>query len=325
MTASGRKVDEDYYEPTLENVAEFFDPTGALSYDDAHAAYNRMKARGADTPNLDEGLDMFGAIPLVGKAKKAIILSKGTKRAVYKALEKFKKPWNKFLEWVDYINKADAIEDETDFLDRFQDWIKTDEKTYQAGGPTDPPYAAQASTTQVAMPPAPMKSIEYSPGLKTYMAEQQRLEDETTKEIEYASRRLRDKKYKDVFTNRDGKMIFIGPDDKFHPQHEEYMRDLRLARPEEYLSTFFPSPESYKYGGGLRRWFKEEWVDVKTGKKCGRSGKEKSKREYPYCRPSKKVSSKTPATSKHSEAKSRAKQKTGPSRVKPIMRKRSKK
>jgi len=79
------------------------------------------------------------------------------------------------------------------------------------------------------------------------------------------------------------------------------------------------------YQGGLRRWFKEKWVDVKTGKPCGRSGKEKSKRGYPYCRPSKRVSSKTPATSKHSAAKSRAAQKTGPKRVKPIMRKRSKK
>ena len=79
------------------------------------------------------------------------------------------------------------------------------------------------------------------------------------------------------------------------------------------------------YQGGLRRWFKEKWVDVKTGKPCGRSGKEKSKRGYPYCRPSRRVSSKTPATSKHSAAKSRAAQKTGPKRVKPIMCKRSKK
>ena len=33
--------------------------------------------------------------------------------------------------------------------------------------------------------------------------------------------------------------------------------------------------------GGLKKWFAEEWVDVKTGKKCGRSGKEKKKRPYP--------------------------------------------
>ena len=39
--------------------------------------------------------------------------------------------------------------------------------------------------------------------------------------------------------------------------------------------------------GGLTKWFKEDWRDVKTGKKCGRSGKEKSKRPYPACRPAK--------------------------------------
>ena len=46
--------------------------------------------------------------------------------------------------------------------------------------------------------------------------------------------------------------------------------------------------------GGLIRWFKENWVDVKTGKPCGRSKGEK--RGYPACRPKKRVSSKTPKT-----------------------------
>ena len=46
--------------------------------------------------------------------------------------------------------------------------------------------------------------------------------------------------------------------------------------------------------GGLSRWFEENWVDVKTGKPCGRSKGEK--RGYPACRPSKRVSSKTPKT-----------------------------
>ena len=46
--------------------------------------------------------------------------------------------------------------------------------------------------------------------------------------------------------------------------------------------------------GGLPRWFKEKWVDVKTGKPCGRS--KGDKRGYPACRPKKRVSSKTPKT-----------------------------
>ena len=47
-------------------------------------------------------------------------------------------------------------------------------------------------------------------------------------------------------------------------------------------------------GSGLKRWFKEKWVDVKTGKPCGRQKGEK--RPYPACRPKKRVSSKTPKT-----------------------------
>ena len=44
----------------------------------------------------------------------------------------------------------------------------------------------------------------------------------------------------------------------------------------------------------LKRWFKEKWVDVKTGKDCGRT--KGDGRPYPACRPSKRVSSKTPKT-----------------------------
>lgn len=80
------------------------------------------------------------------------------------------------------------------------------------------------------------------------------------------------------------------------------------------------NPPDFRYGGGLRRWFKEDWTDVKTGEPCGRKSASDSSRPYPYCRPANKVSSKTPATTKHPEAKSRAKSKTGPTRVKPITR-----
>ena len=55
-----------------------------------------------------------------------------------------------------------------------------------------------------------------------------------------------------------------------------------------------------KKGLALKRWFKEEWKDVRTGKPCGRGKGEK--RGTPYCRPSKRVSSKTPKTSKEMTA-----------------------
>ena len=63
--------------------------------------------------------------------------------------------------------------------------------------------------------------------------------------------------------------------------------------------------------GGLTKWFKEDWVDLKTGKACGRSGKEKSTRAYPSCRP-KKVAAKMTAA----EKKSSIKRKTGPAKIK---------
>ena len=59
--------------------------------------------------------------------------------------------------------------------------------------------------------------------------------------------------------------------------------------------------------GGLTKWFKEDWRDVKTGKKCGRSGKEKKSRPYPACRP-KAVAGRI--------SKQEAKKKTGPKAVK---------
>tara|TARA_R110000803_G_scaffold138368_2_gene205213 strand:- start:175 stop:456 length:282 start_codon:yes stop_codon:yes gene_type:complete len=59
-----------------------------------------------------------------------------------------------------------------------------------------------------------------------------------------------------------------------------------------------------KSGLALKRWFKENWKDVSTGKACGRSKGEK--RGTPYCRPSKRISSKTPKTSKEMTAKEKS-------------------
>jgi len=43
-------------------------------------------------------------------------------------------------------------------------------------------------------------------------------------------------------------------------------------------------------GTSLKRWQNEKWVDTRTNKPCGAGGKNE------YCRPSKRVSSKTPKT-----------------------------
>lgn len=84
-----------------------------------------------------------------------------------------------------------------------------------------------------------------------------------------------------------------------------------------------------KKGADLKRWFKEEWVDVRSGKPCGRQ--EGEKRGTPYCRPSKRVSERTPVTASEittAQKKKRIaeKKKLGqpagkPRRVKPVKKK----
>ena len=82
-------------------------------------------------------------------------------------------------------------------------------------------------------------------------------------------------------------------------------------------------------GADLKRWFKEEWVDVRSGKPCGRQKGEG--RGTPYCRPSKRVSERTPVTAsemtysqkakKVSEKKKLGQPSGKPRRVKPVKKK----
>jgi hypothetical protein len=64
-----------------------------------------------------------------------------------------------------------------------------------------------------------------------------------------------------------------------------------------------------KAGSDLKRWGKEKWVDTKTGKACGAGGSNE------YCRPSKRVSSKTPVTKSEMSSSKLAAKKAEKSRV----------
>ena len=91
----------------------------------------------------------------------------------------------------------------------------------------------------------------------------------------------------------------------------EVLIEWRKNVPQKRKSS--PNPRAK---GGLTRWFKENWVDVKTGKPCGRSKGEK--RGYPACRPSKRVSSKTPKTVGEMSASEKARfkrEKTGSKKI----------
>jgi hypothetical protein len=67
----------------------------------------------------------------------------------------------------------------------------------------------------------------------------------------------------------------------------------------------YPIMKSGGQHGGLDRWFAEKWVDIKTGKACGRQ--EGESRAYPACRPSKRVSSQTPKTRSEMSSSEKAK------------------
>ena len=74
-------------------------------------------------------------------------------------------------------------------------------------------------------------------------------------------------------------------------------------------------------GTSLKRWGSEKWQDTKSGKPCGQGGKTE------YCRPTKRVSSKTPKI-KSEMSKSQLKRKKAEKskvgmgrRVKPVRRK----
>jgi len=69
-------------------------------------------------------------------------------------------------------------------------------------------------------------------------------------------------------------------------------------------------PRNYKEGG-LTKWFGEKWVDIKTGKDCGRKSASKSDRPYPACRPAAVAKKMTAAEKKTAIVK-----KTGPKAIK---------
>lgn len=139
----------------FENAVEFFDPTGITSWDDARRAYNSMKNRGASIPNLDEGLDMFGAIPLFGRAKLGINLAKGAAKRSKDVVNAAKKGYNYLTKGSDIINRVDAIEDEVGFLDQkqFGGIRKYQTGSFVAESTSRPNYGEQAFLNQLNTAP----------------------------------------------------------------------------------------------------------------------------------------------------------------------------
>lgn len=88
-------------------------------------------------------------------------------------------------------------------------------------------------------------------------------------------------------------------DEKLYRQVLKNAKKRFKIWPSAYASGYVV--KEYKRRGGtfntkkttseLNRWFKEQWIDVCDGSICAR---ENSNEKYPYCRPSKKINSKTP-------------------------------
>lgn len=125
------------------------------------------------------------------------------------------------------------------------------------------------------------------------------------------------------------------PIDKDLYKKVKKMADKRFLAPTSIYKSSWIVKEYKKRGGkykgkksnskGLKRWYKEEWVDLnrpikKNGKvigyrKCGRKSI-KSGEKYPLCRPRKRVTSSTPRTVKEISKKSINRAKREKSKIK---------
>ena len=95
-----RLVDKGQSNSQLENLYEFFDITGISSYDDAAAAYDQWNRSGRTYPTVEEGVDMFGAVPVLGKLGRLKYLNPNTIKKSYKNIP-----------WQEIVNKVDALQD----------------------------------------------------------------------------------------------------------------------------------------------------------------------------------------------------------------------
>ena len=67
------------------------------------------------------------------------------------------------------------------------------------------------------------------------------------------------------------------------------------AAMEKKGKTPYKSGSPSKKSSSLGRWSKEDWINIKTGTKCGDV---KTKTYYPTCRPRKKITEDTPRTAR---------------------------
>lgn len=87
----------------LENLVEFFDPTGTWSYDDAIRAKSAMNKEGRSIPNTNEAFDLLGALPALGKYSLIKYLRPGNMLS---------KPAYRYFDWQKAANAVGTYLDE---------------------------------------------------------------------------------------------------------------------------------------------------------------------------------------------------------------------
>ena len=86
----------------IENIVEFGDPTGALSWDDARESYNEWQNSKNTYPTFNQSLSMFGAVPALGKLSKIKYL---------KNTGQFSKAAFGLIPWQQILNTIDTGQD----------------------------------------------------------------------------------------------------------------------------------------------------------------------------------------------------------------------
>jgi len=92
----------------VDNVAEFFDASGLTSWDDAYRAKQAWNQSGNTLPTLEQSVNMFGAVPILGKLSKLKYLTNSSK--INNSL-KIINPIYKYFPWQEVLNKSDAVKD----------------------------------------------------------------------------------------------------------------------------------------------------------------------------------------------------------------------
>ena len=92
---------------------------------------------------------------------------------------------------------------------------------------------------------------------------------------------------------RDKEPEVMAKDACYHEAKRKYST-FPSARASQYIAKFRKrrgTSKKSKKGASLKRWQAEDWKDTRTGKPCGAKSKGAQ-----YCRPTKRVSKKTPKT-----------------------------